>query len=107
VDGSGWCGASLGTHLKLGARRGYRLVHCTYSNAFFVAAEDIGNHAVDDPEVIYRRQWGGFAHATQSDSLDRVWQDVSVDRDGPWLASPLTAARRRLAWLWARGRGVA
>jgi hypothetical protein len=57
-DFSGRCGASLGALLRLAEHKGYRLVHCTGPNAFFVAEEHCGGCEIDPPFAILRRQWG-------------------------------------------------
>lgn len=48
-------GASLGALLGLARTRGYRLVHCTGPNAFFVAEEHLEGYALDPPDEILER----------------------------------------------------
>lgn len=57
-DYTSWSGASLGAMVQLAEKKGYGLVHCTETNAFFVACEYLGGAQLPSPQDIYDRQWG-------------------------------------------------
>jgi hypothetical protein len=77
-DGTAWSGASLGALVRLGRRRGYRLVHCTEPNAFFVAEELLGGEPVPAPQEIYSRRWG-YAARPVPDPAGRPWVDCGSE----------------------------
>lgn len=69
-DGSNYFGASLEALVRLGHKKGYRVVGCNYAdaNAFFVRADVAGDHLLDPatseehyepPRYIYGSQFAG------------------------------------------------
>lgn len=78
-DGSSWTGASLGALVGLARDKGYALVHCSESNAFFLALEHFDGEAPVDPERLYRRRWGYLAAPTR-DPKGRPWHDCGTRR---------------------------
>jgi len=92
-DGTSWTGASLGALVRLGRRRRYVLVHCTESNAFFVAGEHAGPEPPPPPQEIYARRWGYSAEPV-ADPLMRPWVDCGSEFN-LW---------RKVRYLWAHYR---
>lgn len=78
-DGTTWFGASLGAYERLGAEKGYRLVHTelTGTNAFFVRSDLLGPLADVEPP---RRAANLFltGAALPRDPQDRPWVDLDA-----------------------------
>jgi hypothetical protein len=72
-DGSAWVGASLGALVRLARQKGYTLVHCSESNAFFVADEYVDG-PLPSPQEIYARKWG-YIPTLPRDVRARPWVD--------------------------------